>query len=126
MKGIRTSCISGFDNLRGATFFLNLNVLQNNGEPWGMNCYWLTAEFHFQYKGVCIFSNSRRVQVDTWKSLKDVVMEEFIDEMYKRMSIDFMPKQEVIDIVDRMFKNDNSYSTPLILAAECGGLHTVH
>lgn len=126
MKGVRTACISGFNNLREATLFLNLSVLQYDGEPWGENCYWVTAELHFDYKGMCIFTNTRRVQVDTWKSLKSLVMKEFVEEMYRRISIDFMPKQEVIDIVDRMFKNDKSHSTPLMLAAHDGGLHTVH
>lgn len=126
MKGVRTSCISGFNTFRDTTFYMNLNVLQHNEEPWGDNCYWVTVEFYLHYKSGCVFMNSRRVQVDVWKSLKDVVMEEFVDEMYKKMSIDFISKQEIIDIVDRMFKNDKSHSTPLMLAAESGALHTVH
>lgn len=126
MKGVRTSHISGWDNFRQVTLHMNLDILQWNNEPWGDGCYWITAEFHFVHRGMLIFSNSRRVQVDQWKCLKEVVMDDFVETMYEKLNIDFMPKQEVIDIVDRMFKNNDDHSTPLTLAAEAGLYHTVH
>lgn len=127
MKGVRTACISAWDDRYGVALYLNLDVLQWNHEPMGDGGpYLLTVGANFVYKGKCVFMNSRKVQVDQWKSLKEVILADFVDEMYTRMGLDFMCKADVINLVDMMFKNTDDYCTPLVLAAEEGNYHTVH
>lgn len=126
METVRISCVSGYHPSKEIAIHLNMCMLQGQfeypaiGEP-----YAGTVEFYFDYKGINFYQTNKRIFVDSWKSLKVVVIKEFVDNMFEKVGFDYTTKAEILLMIDKMFKNDNSHSTPLMLAAQCGELHTV-
>lgn len=125
MNGVRTSCVYARDGESGIDVYLNFSIL-DFGEGFEAPTFSTTVEFVLEYKKRAIYHNSRKILVDTWKNVKSVVLTEFIDDVYIRMGMDMISRDRLNEIVDNIFKNDNSYTTPLMRAAEEGGFHTVH
>lgn len=126
MNGVRTACVSGWNTKSNVSVYLNLSVLQQDGEPAGDGYYWLLADWVFSHKHRPIFQGSRKVQVDQWKNMKSIVIEDFVNAMFSHMGVDIISREEVIDLVDQIFKNNDNYCTPLVLAAEQGTYHAIH
>lgn len=131
MKEVKTSMISSSDNINGRSIklIMNIDVVQGDDidsiipEP---NTYFVLVEFFFLHNDICLYTNSQRILVDAWSSLRDVYIEKFIDDMFFRLRQDVATKEEVMKLVNRKFKYDSTDCTPLMLAAQEGELHTVH
>ena len=128
MKQVRTSNFYIHDNKKGLSIITNIDVVQSPGleAHYGEDVHVVLIEYFFEIDGLCFYHNNRRLIVDSWGAMRGVFMTELVDDMFKCSSYDFITKDDVINLVDRMFKNDYGHSTPLMLAAEEGLPNTVH
>lgn len=127
MKQVRTSSFYIHDK-NGLSIISNIDVVQSPEleAQYGSDIHVVMIEYFFEINHVCFYRNNRRLIVDTWGALRGVFMTELVDDMFKTAGWDMIKKEDVINLVDRMFKNDYGHSTPLMLAAEVAEPHIVH